>query len=293
MQTKRDIQIQFEQIESLSTLVEVYGQIAAERMMKIRDAVLKNRTFLNSINEIFTDTLANYAKKLSDLLALGKLKINEGGRVTFLSHNGKTVSVFISANTGFYGNVIHKVFDKYLEDLKNNPNFEATIMGKVGRSLFVESMPDKPFTFFDIPDYGVSSSVLDEIIKHLVQYEEIRIYYAEYKSVVTQEPTKRSIVAGTPIQKKIDAPKTTYIFEPSVEAILTFFETQIFASLFDQSLRESQLAKCASRMLAMQVAQENISKRKKELAIQRFKIAHQIREKKQIDGLSSIFACKF
>ena len=37
------------------------------------------------------------------------------------------------------------------------------------------------------------------------------------------------------------------------------FETQIFASLFDQSIRESQLAKFASRILAMDRAEQNIS----------------------------------
>ncbi|MCS7092423.1 MAG: F0F1 ATP synthase subunit gamma [Patescibacteria group bacterium] len=293
MLTKRDIQIQSEQIGSLATLVEVYGQIAAERMIKIRGAVLRNRVFLNAINEIFTDTLASYAKRLSNLLNSGKIKAQENGRVTFLAHNGKTVSVFISANTGFYGNVIHRVFAKYLEDLKKDPNIEATIIGRVGRAFFVESMPNTPFTFFDIPDYGISPSALDEAIKHLVQYEEIRIYYAEYKSVINQEPTKRSIVAGTPIQRQIQEPKVEYIFEPSIEAILTFFETQIFASLFDQSLRESQLAKYASRILAMQVAQDNINKRRKELAIQKFKISHQINEKKQINSLAPLFACKF
>src|SRR3990167_8647765 len=104
------------QVTSLRTLAEVYGQIAATRMMKIRDYVLKNRQFLESIESIFKDTLYSYAEKLSELVRRGELK--EGGKVTFLAHNGKTVAVLISANTGFYGEVVRETFKKFMEDVK-------------------------------------------------------------------------------------------------------------------------------------------------------------------------------
>jgi len=130
-----------------------------------------------------------------------------------------------------------------------------------------------------------------EAIKHLVQYEEIRIYFGKYQSVVTQKPTTYSISAGTPVSGKTsDQTKIYYIFEPSVEKILMFFETQIFASLFDQSLRESQLAKFASRILAMDRANDNVHKRLDNLGLEKLKITHGLENKKQLNALVPVIS---
>ena len=70
----KEIKKEIVEVSSLETLVEVYGEIASVRMMKIRDFVLKNRNFMGSINSIFQDLLAAYTKKLSDLVRAGKIK---------------------------------------------------------------------------------------------------------------------------------------------------------------------------------------------------------------------------
>ena len=285
MAIKNEVGDEIKEVSSLRTLVEIYGEIASVRMIKIRDFVLKNREFLAAISSIFHDALEAYAKKLSDLVRLGKIK--KGGKVTFLAHNGKTVAVFISANTGFYGDIVQRTFRKFIEDVRKN-NYEVTIVGRLGRTLFVEEEPKRPYTFFDLPDYGVDESKLSEVIKHLVQYEEIRAYHGKYQSVVTQKPETYTITAGTPIQEDVKEPLVNYIFEPTVEKILSFFETEIFASLFDQSIRESQLAKFASRILAMDRASENIRSRLTFLNVENLKINHRIGNRRQLNSLSTI-----
>jgi F0F1-type ATP synthase gamma subunit len=154
--------------------------------------------------------------------------------------------------------------------------------------MFLGEEPDKTYTLFELPDYGIDEAKLAEVVKHLVQYEEIRVYYGKYQSVVTQKPTTFSITAGTPIREDVKEPSVSYIFEPTVEKILMFFETQIFASLFDQSLRESQLAKLASRILAMDRAAENIKKRLSDLRIEGLKSAHRVANRKQLNLLGSV-----
>lgn len=285
MITKKEIDQEKTQVKVLAELSEVFGEIAAIRMRKIRDSVLKNRNFLSAIESIFRDSLAAYAGKLSELAKKGRIK--EGGKVTFLAHNGKTVAVLISANTGFFGEVIKETFEMFLNDVRAN-DWEVTIIGKVGRSLFIASEPNRPYTYFELPDYGIDVAKLETAIRHLVQYEEIRVYFGKYQSVVTQKPTSFKISAGTPISGKTQAPAVKYIFEPSVEKILMFFETQIFASLFNQSLRESQLAKYASRILAMDSASQKIQKRVNELRLEGLKFSHRLENKKQLNSLAPI-----
>ena len=197
--------------------------------------------------------------------------------------------MFISANTAFYGDLTKKVFNLFSSEVKTN-NYEATIVGNLGLTMFRQTLPDRAYSYFELPDYGIDAQKLSEAIKHLVQYEEIRVYYGKYQSVVTQKPTTFSISAGTPVSGKIDQqrPSVYYIFEPSVEKILMFFETQIFASLFDQSIRESQLAKFASRILAMDRATENIHQRLNNLGLERMKLSHGLENKKQLNALTSV-----
>jgi len=287
MSSKSEIDSEIAEVSSLKNLAEVYGEIAAVRMMRIRDFVLRNREFLSAIESIFKDTLSSYARQLSELVQEGKIK--EGGRVTFLAHNGKTVAVLISANTGLFGEVVRETFEKFIKDVRKE-DVEVTIIGRLGKSIFVQEEPRKPFTYFELPDYGIDEKALAQVIKHLVAYEEIRVYYGRYQSVVTQIPTSFSISAGTPISAKSEKKIVEYIFEPSIEKILMFFETQIFASLFDQAIRESQLAKFASRILAMDRASANSAQRLKVLKLERLKITHSVENKKQLDSLAPLIS---
>lgn len=281
---KKDIEAEIGQVSGLHELVEVYGQIASVRMKKIRETVLKNREFLASIDSIFRDTLSAYSRKLSLFAAGDKRNLST---VTFLAHNGKTVATFISANTGFYGEVVQRVFNNFLKDVRSNPEIEVTIVGRLGRSLFLQSEPKRTFTYFDLPDYGIDKTKLATVVRHLVQYEQIKVYYGQYKSVVTQLPYVFEISAGTKIEHKSDEDMSTYIFEPSIEEILMFFETEIFASLFEQSVRESQLAKLASRIVSMDKANENIKDWMKELNFEKLRIIHRDTSKKQTNTLAS------
>jgi ATP synthase F1 gamma subunit len=283
---KRDIEEEINQVNSLKSLAEVYGEIASIRMKRIRGVVLSTRKFLDAINDIFKDTLASYAKKLSDMVRAGKLK--RGSKVTFLAHNGKTVVVLLSANTGFFGEIVPKVFAKFIHEVRTE-DVEVTIVGKLGKSMFLDAEPKRPFTYFELPDYGIDRRKMAEIIKHLVAYEEIRVYYGKFQSVVTQEPTAFRISAGTPVGEYVVAPKEQYIFEPSVDKILMFFETQIFASLFDQSIRESQLAKFASRILAMDRAADNINKRIRKLNLDKLKVQHKVDNNEQLNSLMPVY----
>lgn len=285
MISQKDIKDELQTLGSLRNLVEIYGEIAAIRMKKIRDFVLSNRQFLESINDIFQVVLGSYAAKVASLVKDGNLK--KGKKVTFLAHNGKIVVSLISANTGFYGELVPATFREFIKNV-GKENVEVTLIGKLGLTLFKEKEPKAPYTYFDFPDYGVDEARLAEIIKHLVQYDEIHVYYGKYYSVVTQKPTVFSISSGTVVKEQATPAKMQYIFEPSMEKILMFFETEIFASLFEQAVRESQLAKFASRILAMDRAGQKIRDSLKEVNLEKLRLSHRIANGKQLNALPSI-----
>src|SRR3972149_9896510 len=219
-------------LEILESLTRSYAEISSNRMKNVRFSVLSNREFLRDLDEIFKDLRLSYKSEVKKILKKKRLK--EGQKVTFLAHNGKTVYVLFSANTGLYGELVPKTFQIFLNDLKK-ANAEATIIGKLGLSLFLETAGNIPYTYFDFPDYGFDAAKLSDIISHLVQYEKIKIYHGKFLNLVRQEPAIYDLEAETPVAKfSLDEPEekiTKYIFEPALEEILMFFETEMFGSL--------------------------------------------------------------
>jgi len=274
------------ELETLRTVTQAYSEIASLRMRTIRDFVLKNRDFLGAIDSIFRQVLYSYQEEVEELIKNTKDK----DKVTFLAHNGKTVAVLLSANTGLYGDIVSKTFNKFLKEVEK-ANVEVSIVGKLGASLFEQTKPNTPFTYFDFPDYQIDSKALTEIIRHIVQYEKIEVYYGKFMSVVTQSPsvyTINAITTNTIQGAQAEEKKEKYIFEPTLEEVLRFFETEIFTSLFDQTIRESQLAKFASRIGAMSQATENISENIKNAENKRLKVIHSIANRKQLNSLSRL-----
>ena len=274
---KKEITNRYDTLNLLIGLTEAYSQVSSQRMRKIREGVITSRDFLGSINEIFKELRNSHKREVA------KLAKKRGVRdmVTFLAHNGKTSSVFIGANAGLYGDIISRVFNNFLSEVRSQ-NTEVTIIGKFGLSLFLSAEPNRPYTYFDYPDYGDSDEKLALIVRHLVSYEQIHIYYGKFKNLAYQEPTSVVIAAETELTKEeSETTYTKYLFEPDLSEILAFFEGEMFTSTFEQALHESQLAKFSSRMIAMDKAGEKVKEEMKRVRIEHLKMNHYLANKKQ------------
>jgi len=283
----RSIEKDIGELNTLQLVARAYTEIAASRMRKTRNSVLLNREFVTSLDDVFADVRANYAQEVMKLAI--KRRGQEG--ITFLAHNGRTVAVLLSANTGLYGDIIERTFRMFLEDVRKTPGeIEVALVGKLALALFESAMPKHPYTFFELPDTNITPQSLSQIIGHIVQYEEIRVYYPTFQSAIRQLPSKYIISAETPLSELQEqgGRKTKYLFEPSLRDILIFFETEIFASLMDQAIREAQLAKYAARIMTLDRSGENIKKSLKGLRLDKLKVEHRIKNRKQLEAISSI-----
>lgn len=290
MSTIIDIKENIKSIDALSVLINAYEEIASIRMKKIRDMVLRNRNYQDEVNSIFERVRKSYSR---EVFALAK---NRGiaKQITFIPHNGRNVSVLMSANTGLYGNIIPDTYRMFIKEAREMQS-EVTIIGKYGFQLFLSENLGKPYTYFDFPDYGEDKDKLYEIIKHVVQYEQIHVYYGKFKNIITQEPTTLLVSAKIELtdEKEKTDKKDFYIFEPTLEKILIYFETQIFSSLFQHSLKESQLSKYASRFVAMDKARTNTENEMKKLQFKKIRIIHNNANKKQLNVIAGLVASKF
>lgn len=280
MITKLQIKQEIEESQALGAITQVFAEIASVRMQKVRGSVLTNRQFLSSVYQVFQEVLYSYNLEIKRIL-------KDKSEITFLAHNGRTVVVLLSVNSSLYGDAVSEAFNKFLGEIRDK-DVEITILGRYGLNLYKQAYPNRPYTYFEFAEEGIDPVLMSDVLRHLVQYEEIRIVYPFFKSLAAQTPEVFIVNAASLLREEPRANHNKYLFEPGVLGVMQFFESEIFASIFEQSVRESQLAKYASRMLAMDRASQKVSEHLSKLNLTRLKTSHLASNRSQLQSLPTI-----
>lgn len=287
MQSIVDIKNETEFVEVLKSICQAYQEISVIRMQEIRGSVINIRRFLASLSEVFSDVKSSYAnlkqrKKSDTELALSQKKDRE-------------IAVLVSENESLYGDLLQKVFADF-RNYTSKKDCDLMIIGKKGLQLFQEAKIKKETIFFELADKQIDVADIKYIIYSLIQYKKIIVFYGRFESVISQISTS-SIISDAEItstEENINSKekKQGFLFEPSVEEIVNFFETQVFASLLKQTITESQLARYASRIKAMEDALNRIETKEKLMKVLERKEKHKIADKKQLNSFSGIYRFK-
>lgn len=288
MQYKKLIQSEIDFTKTFRFITQAYEEIAVMKMRKVRDSVLATRDYLSSLSEVFFELKKAKLQLKNKQLQDAKLKADNKLTSEKLS---KTVSVLLSANTTLYGDLIERIFNLFIKNVSRDDS-DVIIVGRVGRRLYEEQNSKKPYIYFELPDVEIRLEELKPVIYHLVKYQKIMVYYGKFESILNQTEIASSISGDKPYAFK-EEPKAKasqaishYLFEPSLEVILAFFEDLIASSLFRQTVHETQLARWGSRIMSMEKAQVNIQSQIKKLLFFQTKIRRQEQKKNQLDRLA-------
>lgn len=282
MPSKVAIKSEIDLINTIKILTQVYQEIAVIRMQKSRKSVLLTRDFLNKLLEIFFEVKKSYKKEL-DLLIKQKKILKKS------SKKKQEVSILISSNAKLYGEIVGKVYRKFINSVKDK-NTDIMIIGRLGRDLFEDENINKPYSYFEIPDAEVTMEDLKAIIFHLIDYEKINVYYGKFESIGIQHPEITNISGDEPLNANTttSTKERSYLFEPDLKTIYEYFEKQTASSLLKQTVHESQLARYASRIMAMEEAYDNISSKSRELYSSDRKTKKLIQNRKQLETMSGL-----
>lgn len=269
----------------MKSVVQTYEELAVLEMQKIRDGVLTTRDFLKRILEVYEEVRFSYKDVINELIA----KKTASGKITFstLNKNGKKVTILMTSNKGLSGDISYKVFREFLDKVNYNKS-DILIIGKRGKSLYDSYGISKSYTYYDLPEKEVNIGNLKEIISTIVNYEDVDVYHGKLLNVVNQEGVVSDITAQLNNQSLETEKKNRYIFEPSLREVLRFFEVQIFASLFKQTVSETNLASLGSRVNAMETASKNTEDRMKDLVGLNRSVRKSLENKKQLQRLSGM-----
>ncbi|OGZ96439.1 MAG: hypothetical protein A2847_02285 [Candidatus Sungbacteria bacterium RIFCSPHIGHO2_01_FULL_50_25] len=287
MITTKSLTKEISELRGLGELVSTYEFIAASAMRRIRNTVLENRAFHLGLNDVYQEVKRAYEADLRMLVGRRGEQVRKES--ILMRKSKKTALVFLSANTALYGDIIAKTFSLFIREAAHG-GADIVVIGKVGRALLERELLGKKYIYFDFPDTAIAQENLKTISKHLSQYEKVIVFHGRFKSLVSQEAAASS-VSGDELEaigRSDGAEGIKYIFEPSLETIVIFFETEIFGSLLEQVFHESRLAKLASRMILLDRASVNVGGVLKRMTFRRGQLEHRAFNRKQLDALSGI-----
>jgi len=258
-------------VSNIETITRTYQEIANLRMNEIRQKVLNNREFIEELSQVYT-----LAKK-AYLVLLKKEK-------PFIKPKRERVVVFLSGNERFYGTLFSDIWRELLNYLAKN-KADLAVVGRMGKYLAERSGFGHKMFYFELNDDKPEKNRLREIIDFIKNYEEIIIFHGRFQTILSQKVVQSNISGGVTLEEELEEVKS-YLFEPSPEAVLEFFETELLSAFFNQTILEHRLSKYTTKMVAMYQATENAKKRERKLKIEQKKIERQLLNRKQIELFS-------
>lgn len=243
MQNQKQLIDELSFLGTLKSLAMAYEDISIIRMQQTRATILQARVYITKLKEI-----------LESIQREGLIQ-NIGNTAVTGKKKKPLATVIITANTKFHGDIIRKIFDTFSHS--HLEVGEVFLIGSLGKELMAEYDKSINTTQVHVSDIDISMNDLKDFLHNLLDYEKINVYYAIFKNIVEQTPSLTDIANVellTP--EEIEQLKTqhihsTFLFEPSVKDIRAFVNDNAVGLLLLQTIYETQLARFASRMKAM------------------------------------------
>jgi ATP synthase F1 gamma subunit len=237
---------QREKLEDFKTAKFITGalrDISANRLHTIRDEYERNQTFYRDLSELYNILKAYAVQKRAELL-----QTDEKTRV----------NVAITSNKRFFGTLNTEVMETFVQE--TNPDERSIIIGETGQQFLREQNYEKrrrsEYMIFE-NDQPSREDML-YFLTRTHAFNEVLVFYPRFESVFNQSTAKQDITYTPPIEEA-QKRKVDYIFEPELEKMLEFFETQVRYLLFNRIMMETELARASARVMKMNSAEQRAS----------------------------------
>ncbi len=246
-------------VKSVGGFANAMQQIAAMRMMALRDKVLSSKRFVDEATKILAEL--NLYKELHYQEQLdNKKKKKKNDNPPESVKNIKKAIIVVSSNQGLCGKFNAEIFKKVEKEiLSNNLDADFFLIGKKGQEHY---LTNKKFHFkfypYSLPDDFEAKDLL-RLVDMFPYYDRIMLVYTRYINAVNREVMETILIV--PPAKFDEQPdpkeKIKFIFEPSIEELIKDISSKLRAATFQQQILDSRLAQFSAQMVGMQAATEN------------------------------------
>jgi len=162
-----------------------------------------------------------------------------------------------------FGNLTAKVVEAFAAELKGK-SYDVFVIGEMGGKILKSIMPDLNFQILSLSGEEIRPETMEKVIEQLRGYRQIKIFYGQFINIVRQDPTVRNLAGELTLtslgreDREQKERRLKYLYEPSVEDIGLKLGKEVFTNVFEETTRQSQLAKFAARLMHLDESLSNL-----------------------------------
>ncbi len=242
-----------EGLETVRFVASALFDVSAEKIGRLRDAFEKNGIFYNDISAL-------YESVKRTAIARGDMPATKTG-------TPKKMFVAFTSNVRFYGSVNTDVMRTFLEALPAS-GVDAIVIGRTGQAFMENEGGHRPMKYLSFEADEPTKAELQGFLDQVASYDEVHVFYPSFVNVFAQKVGSIDIThSAAPAGAAAPETEVDYIFEPELPQIIRFFETRVRYLLFQRTALESELARTAARLFAMNRAQDRADEEIKSVRI--------------------------
>lgn len=263
MANLKEIRIRIGSVSSTMQITSAMKMVSAAKLKKAQDAITAMRPYSNKLSE-----LMQRFSGVSEASGTGEKSFTNKRKIK------KVLVIAISSNRGLCGafntNIAKEInIIKSRDEFKNSEIDFLTIGKKIKDTLQkTEKIIQNDSDVFDELNYERVSKIVEKVMDLFLtqEYDYMEIVYNSFKNAATQI-IKSEQFLPIPLSEKEGLENSDYIFEPSLELIVsTLIPKSLKMQLF-KAIRDSFASEHGARMTAMHKATDNATELRDELKL--------------------------
>ncbi len=260
MANLKEIRNRISSVTSTMKITSAMKMVSAAKLKKAQDAITAMRP---------------YSEKLTELMSSFS-QIISSSSISYLSESRPVKNILvvaISSNKGLCGafnsNVIKQSLSLKNSEKFSNANFSYLVIGKKANDILskTENVIENYSSIYDNLTYEESSKITEKIIEGFSsgKFDHVEIIFNSFKNAANQIIKNEQFL---PIVSPDESePLSDYIFEPSMEQIVSELVPKSLKIQLFKSIRDSFAGEHGARMTAMHKATDNATELKDDLVL--------------------------
>jgi F-type H+-transporting ATPase subunit gamma len=258
MPNLRELRSRIKSVDSTSRVTKALQMIAATKMKKAQDKVMKGRSYSEKLDSILSNVYSSNPELFSK---------------SEKSKTDNNLFLLITPDRGLCGALVSNVIrvaSNYLDE--NRTEREIFVLGKKGNSFMLRSKQEvsESFNVSDMPTFEevspISKIIIDKYSRG--EFEQFNIVFSEFVSTAVQKAKiKRLLPIDLDKENQVEASNTDFLYEPSIASVSKaliprYIEMNIFNAVLNSIASEH-----SARLVAMQNATDNATELKEDLTL--------------------------
>ncbi|MFL2602882.1 MAG: ATP synthase F1 subunit gamma [Flavobacteriaceae bacterium] len=260
MPNLKEIRNRISSVTSTMKITSAIKMVSAAKLKKAQDAITAMKPYSEKLNELMAS--------FSDVISSSSISYLASERPV-----KKVLIVAIASNRGFCGafnsNIIKQAKTIMSDQRFSSASFEFIVIGKKVNDILskTETISQNSSDIFDDLSYDSSSLIVDKIIEDFAdeKYDHVEMIYNSFKNAANQIIKSEQFLPI--VNNSSEETLQDYIFEPSMESIVSVLVPKSLKIQLFKALRDSFASEHGARMTAMHKATDNATELKDELVL--------------------------